>query len=93
MDSSDVILSLVGFIQVIFMFVLNRIFSAIDKQRTETKEDLRAYKKEQTTLLENHYVTTGQLNTLEEKVLGEIKNLSTQVSYLVDIKKREIENR
>ncbi len=96
-EASSIILGLLGFLQVIFMFTLARIFfsmdklfSLIDSTRAETKKDLEKVKTEHTALLETHYVTTGQLNTLEEKLIGQIKSLSTSLNHLTNAINRKI---
>ena len=111
METGTVILGLMGFLQVIFMFMVSRAFNTLDKLHTkietnetqlrnkidknadEAKEDREKLKAEHTHLLENHYVTTGQLNTLEEKLIGQIRNLATSIEHLTDaIKNNNYQN-
>lgn len=54
----------------------------IQKNYDEAKEDREKMKLEHTTLLDKHYVTNGQLSTLEEKLVGQIKNLAISIGHL-----------
>jgi len=56
----------------------------LEDSEHDAKEDRRIIKVEQTALLEKHYVTTGQLNTLEEKLVGQIRSLSISIEHLTD---------
>ena len=54
----------------------------IEKNDEEAKLDRERMKKEHTNLLDTHYVTTGQLNTLEERLIGQIKILASAIEHL-----------
>lgn len=100
MDAQTIIVTLVGLIQVGFLFVFTRIFSTqdklfsvvetnrkscvekIEKNADETKSDIKSLKKEHEELLDNHYVTTGQLTTLEEKLVGQMQKLGLSIEHL-----------
>lgn len=96
---TTLLIGLMGFVQIIFMFVLGRIFnnqdklfSVIESLRLEHKDDLNTMKSESKELLENHYVTTGQLNTLEEKLVGQISRLSLSIEHLTKAINSSFEN-
>jgi hypothetical protein len=109
--SLKIILGLVGFLQVLFIFLLGRIFfiqdklfsvSGINKKDCEKKilknydearGDREKMKIEYTLLLEKHYVTTGQLNTLEEKLIGQMEKLSMTIEHLTDATNRLKDNK
>lgn len=100
MEPSAVILGLIGILQIIFMFVLKRLFDTqdklynilnenqktcrdkIEKEADEGRKDRETIKYDYTNLLDKHYVTTGQLRALEEKLIGQIKALSTSIEHL-----------
>ena len=110
MDSTAVtiILSLVGFLQTVFMFILAYIFKVqgtlfakldsnkkechelIDKKIEQEKKDKVALEDKWTLLLDKHYVTTGQLTTLEEKLIGKINGLTTAINGLTSIIKAKL---
>lgn len=99
-SAATIILGLVGFLQVIFMFTVGRLFSTqdkifklietnrkscvekIEKIEKDYRDEIKTLKRDNTTLLDNHYVTNGQLNTLEKELKGEIKNLTTSIEHL-----------
>jgi len=100
--AGQLILGLVGFLQIIFIVLVTRIFvnidslyklialtqkecrDKIDKNEDEAKREREAMKIEYTNILDKHYVTTGQLNTLEEKLIGKIQALSIAIEHLTE---------
>ncbi len=56
----------------------------IYKNEEAAKNDRNLMKLEYTNLLDKHYVTNGQLNTLEAKLTGEIKQLSQSIQHLTE---------
>ncbi len=78
--SLTLLISLIGFIQTIFMFVLARIFNTHDKlfKAINDTEDKIVQ------LLDKHYVTNGELTTLEQTLVGEIKALHVSINNLAD---------
>ncbi len=101
-NTSTLILALVSFLQLIFIFILKRVFETqdntfkliannhtlcrdrLEKDRDDAKIDRDNMKKEYTALLDKHYVTNGQLSTLEEKLTGQIKQLAMAIDHLTD---------
>lgn len=102
-DSKDLVIFSVGLIQLIFALVMKnandrfkRIENALDKQDAritdnskKDEEDNNQLRAEMVGILDKHYVTTGQLSTLEEKLMGEIKSLTTAIEGLTDAIRRE----
>lgn len=103
-----VIISLIGFLQTIFMFILAYLFKVngtlfsklddtkskfrnlLDENTRQDNQDRVDLEKKITNLLDNHYVTTGMLTTLEEKLLGEINGLSGAIRNLTDMIKNKL---
>jgi len=95
-----VILSLVGFLQTVFMFIIgyifkvqNTLFTKLDRNKKECRDlidriliqdkaDKVALEKKLIDLLDKHYVTTGDLNTLEQELKGDIKGLTIAINNL-----------
>lgn len=57
----------------------------IDRNTEQDKRDKTELENKMTKLLDEHYVTTGQLNTLEQKLIGEINGLSLAISTLTKV--------
>jgi len=105
MDSMaiTIILSLLGFIETVFMFILAYIFKVqstlfnkmdsnkkdcrdlIDKNAEQDKTNKEDLEQKMRDLLDKHYVTTGQLSTLEEKLMGKIDGLTSAIKGLTKI--------
>ena len=62
----------------------------IEKESEEGRRERELMKTEYTALLDKHYVTVGQLNTLEEKLIGQIKNLSISIEHLTEAIKNNV---
>ena len=97
MNNESIILILVGGLQALFMVILAHVFKTMSELRVlitentrEDKENKEKLESKITTLLDTHYVTTGMLTTLEEKLFGEIKGLSSAINALTDILKNKI---
>lgn len=98
-----IIVSLLGFLQTVFIFILGYIFKVqgtlfnkldqakkeyrdlLDKNSQQDKQDKADLEKKMTDLLDNHYVTTGQLSTLEQKLMGEINGLTSAINTLTKV--------
>lgn len=57
----------------------------IDRNTQQDKTDKQDLEKKLVDLLDSHYVTTGQLSTLEQKLMGEIKGLSSAINGLTEM--------
>lgn len=54
----------------------------IDDNAKQDRKDRDELEKKITNLLDDHYVTSGQLTTLEERLMGEIKGLTMSIQSL-----------
>ena len=91
MDSTAliIIMSLMGFLQTIFMFLLayifkmiGTIFNKLDAHKKDNKADKDALEDKFIKLLDSHYVTTGQHTTLEQKLIGKMNGLTISINNL-----------
>lgn len=57
----------------------------IDKNAEHDRRDKESLEKKMTDLLNEHYVTTGQLNTLEKELKGEIKLVVKAIENLTEV--------
>jgi len=98
-----IILSLLGFIETVFIFILAHIFriqntlfskmdtnkqdcrDLIDKNSEQDKANKEDLEQKMRDLLDKHYVTTGQLSTLEERLMGKIDGLTSAINSLTKI--------
>lgn len=86
-----IITGLLGFIQVIFMFILAYIFkthgtlySKLDENRGLIDKCKIDVEEKFVSLLDTHYVTNGQLTTMEQKLMGEIGKLTNSIEHLTE---------
>lgn len=103
-----IIMSLLGFLQTIFIFILAYLFKmngtmfakldtnkadCIDKiaeNARQDKIDKANLEDKMVTLLDKHYVTSGQLTTLEQTLLGKVNEMVYSMDTLTSLIKTKL---
>lgn len=104
-SASDVIIALVGFIQLVFGFIgsllvsrLRSLESKIESNKSimhsieknlskKIDDDIKELRAEFNETLDKHYATNGDLNTLEQRFIGEIKGISDKMDLVLNLLK------